>query len=773
MAAPRSTPALNMLQVEAFQSETDVFGVFRKASRAPAPANAPPRRTLAIDYFRLPESPAPANPEPAIRPADYFDPSTQRFRPVHPTELLNVHCVLVEQIYQAIGMTREEFRKRFYPILEFGAAAYQLCPASMSHHHREPGGLFLHSMQVCRHAVHLGQFARFERDRTRPVSPADQKLWGVALGFAALTHDVAKPLTDFRVVHPSFFAPGRLLPRLDDGPPPEDEPALFVPYEDTVFEWLERRGYTEYQVRWLNDHYAKHQRHAQALMSHWTTALTLGWLPEKIRSTLASIDPPEGSIEADFWDIIKKADQRSTNQYFPAVSGNASAIIADTLRRLVREGRWAPSHERFPLRIGVDQRLLLLAPNDLTQLAGQIASHPQAYALSANGPLSADQLSAHLQFECLIEADRAGHVLFNSAVAGAALPSNQRVLILNERLSRELMDLAPSAPQAPAAVPASADPTMSATTPHPAAATPATHAGPSTIPIVQSSSPAPASPPPPLDLPSLVFEFLEDVQSLNPYAIHTADKNGQPRPSHKVTSEHMQIDRQLKSGIRIGRPLIQRFAKTHAYPLDTVFSTLIGCPQVISHTEPLPPAATIWLTMSLPASKAVYNQTLSKFARAVGAPGPSTLMQAPPPLSARGVVPSTAPGEQPAHHSPDFTGSLRQLRDVPVSPPSVAVPHADLQPLLFRVFDHPSVNRHFRASSMITPLYVRFDVLANVLDQARLDGVAGAAGLDPPTAAARFVDGGFPVELHPQGIVLTEKIEPYWDRYSLVDETRP
>ena len=74
---------------------------------------------------------------------------------------------------------------------------------------------------------------------------------------------------------------------------------------------------------------------------------------------------------------------------------------------------------------------------------------------------------------------------------------------------------------------------------------------------------------------------------------------------------------------------------------------------------------------------------------------------------------------------------------------------------------------------MITPLYVRFDVLANVLDQARLDGVAGAAGLDPPTAAARFVDGGFPVELHPQGIVLTEKIEPYWDRYSLVDETQP
>ena len=160
-------------------------------------------------------------------------------------------------------------------------------------------------MQVCRHAVHLGQFARFERDRTRPVSPTDQKHWSVALAVAALTHDAGKLLTDFRVVHPSFFTPGRLLPRLDDGPPAQDEPALFVPYKDTIYTWLQGRGYTEYQIRWLNDRFARHQRHTQALLAFWTTTTKLNWLPEKIASTLFCNDPVEGSIEADFWDIIK------------------------------------------------------------------------------------------------------------------------------------------------------------------------------------------------------------------------------------------------------------------------------------------------------------------------------------------------------------------------------------------------------------------------------------------------------------------------------------
>lgn len=768
-----------------------MFGLLRKALGTPAAPKAPPKRKLAIDYFRVPDAPAPANPDPAIRPADYFDPSTQRFRPVHPTELLNVHVDLVQQIYQDSGMTRTEFANGLYPVLEYCAAAYQLCPASMSHHHREPGGLFLHSMQVCRHAVHLGQFSRFERDRSRPVSPIDKKYWSVALAFAALTHDCGKPLTDFRVVHPTFFAPGRLLPPLDDGPPPEDEPALFSPFNDTIYGWLERRGYAEYQIRWLSDRFAKHQRPAPTLMTRWESAAKFDWLPEKIRSTLGTYAPIEGSIEADFWEVINQADQRSTTLYFPAVGSTPSAIIVETLRLLVSEGRWAPSADRFPLRVGTNQRLLLLDPTDLTQLAKEISTHPQGYALASRGQLSANKLASDMKFGCLLEVDNSGQMQFGAAVAGATLPPNQTVLVLNERLSSELINLARSAPSRATVAPAATDAATSSTGPQPSASAPrtlpldlsaladpipraaqpaasnahsqATTSGSASVSASQPANPPPTTQTPLIELPPLVFKFLEDVQSLNPYAIHTADKTGQPRPSKKDTPDHIQIDLNLKSGIRIGRLLIQRFAKAHAYPLDTVFSTLIACPEVISQAEPSPPQPTMWVTMSLPASKAVYNQTLSKFARAVSDPSHSVRRTKPPaPLTpARALKPDATPPSGPVPPAPDFTSSLHELRATPPTPATDPTPASYLHALLFRLLSHPHVSCHFSDASTKV-LFVDIGVLGEVLDQARLDGIEEAAGLDPLVLARQFHAVGFPVEVHLDGVLLTEEIAPYW-----------
>ena len=392
------------------------------------------------------------------------------------------------------------------------------------------------------------------------------------------------------------------------------------------------------------------------------------------------------------------------------------------------EGRWRPSPDRFPLRIGANQRLLLLAPNDLTQLAREVTTHPLSYALAASGQLSADQLAGHLKFECLIEVDLSGHLLFNAAVAGAPLPANQSVLILNESLSRELMDLALLAP--PAAAPAPANATASAAGPQPVdlsaladpiavapspAVPPTQIQAPKPVPSAsapaQTANPAPVATPPLIELPPLVFKFLEYVQSLNPRDIHTADKAGQPRPGKNATPEHIQIDLQLISGIRLGRPLIQRFAKTHAYPLDTVFTTLIGCPQVIEHTEPLPPQPTLWLTMSLPASKAVYNQELSKFARTAATPVHSVAAQAPRAPSSPVVQPSTAMRSQPADSSPDFADALTRLRALPATPAPTMAPLPYLHSLLLRVLAYPSVSSRLVCPSTTKTAFVPFDSL--------------------------------------------------------------
>jgi hypothetical protein len=176
-----------------------MFSILTSLFAKPAPPKPPFRANLAIDYFRMPEAPAPARPVAPIVPADYFDGSTQRYRAVHPTELLNAHVELVEQIYQATGMDRLQFRRRAYPMLFFAAGFYQLVPASANNHHREPGGLLLHSLQVCRHAVHLGQFARFESDRTR-------------LGVAGRPQSVVHGL-DARGAHPRRWQAAHGFPR--------------------------------------------------------------------------------------------------------------------------------------------------------------------------------------------------------------------------------------------------------------------------------------------------------------------------------------------------------------------------------------------------------------------------------------------------------------------------------------------------------------------------------------------------------------------------------
>jgi hypothetical protein len=720
-----------------------MFSLFTSLFAKPATPKQPFRPNLAIDYFRMPEGPAPARPVEPIRPGDYFDGSTQRYRAVHPTELLNVHVELVEQIYQATGMDRFQFRRRAYPMLFFAAGFYQLVPASANNHHREPGGLLLHCLQVCRHAVHLGQFARFESDRSVSVSPDDHKAWSIGLMLAALTHDAGKLLTDFRVVHPSFYTPGRLRPRLDNGAPPQDEPAVFVPYNDAVFGWLRRYGYTEYQVHWLENRYGKHDAQSRALINTWTNTLKDIVLPEKVLRTLATTDPRPGAVEADFWEIVNKADRRSATDYFPTVAGNPGAIIVETLRRLVAEGTWRPSPTGYPLCIAENQRLLLRDPVDLSQLANHIANHPQSYVLSAEGPVRVDVLATHFHFESLIEINPAAEARFAPATLAPDGPApGQRLLILNERLSRELLDLARSAPPAqsppiPASAPVPVDLRHLAepVTPQPCAASPA----PAAIPASFSSSPTTV--PKEGEVPALVTDFLEYLRSLKPHELFAADRARRPRAPKDPQLEDLSCEPGQDGRIVVGRNLVKRFRQRRSESLDTVFSTLIGCRSVVTAVHPEPPRSTERLTLSVPASSAVRRPAVPTHQTASATPTVRPAQSAP--AASRPSGPSLSPVSAHGPNGPDER--------------AVA--------LLFRLFAHPPVHEHFLRAGTDYPTSVRFQTLADVLLCAQRETPALAAGLDVDGLARLLVDGGLSIEMVPVGIRLTPAIAPFWLRY--------
>ena len=725
-----------------------VLTVLRSWFQKPTALAPTVRPNLAIQYFRLPTAPVTAEPAEPIRPADYFDGATQIYRRVHPTELLNVHVELVEQIYQATGMDRAEFRRRIYPMLEFAAAAYQLVPASANNHHREPGGLLLHSLQVCRHAVHLGQFARFERDRSRSVSPEHHKQWSMALVLAALTHDSGKLLTDFRVVHPSFFAPGRLRPRLEEGAPAEDECGLFVPFNDTLFQWLARHGYREYLCHWLPNRFGQHEAQSAVLINTWINRMNIVTLPEKVRRTLATPAPRPGTVESDFWEIIRKSDQRSTTQYFPSVAGRPGAVIGDTLRRLVGEGTWQPSTTRYPLLIAPNQRLLLRYPADLSHLAYHMASHPEAHVLSASGPAPVDALAAHLQFECLIEINAAMEASFAAgALAAGSETPGQRVMALNERLSRELLDLARRAPARHASPGALTDsPEIDRTglaAPRSTESAVATRPPPPVLPVTTAATSvvsAPPALPQTSDLPALVTDFLEYVATLRPGALFAADCAGQPRAAKGLQLEDLRFEPVHGGCIMVGRRVIQSFKQRTRQPLDSVVSTLIGCTRVVTHVEPPPPRATQSITLSAPASASLLSRPT---ASAVHSPAPAARSDRPPPPQAPAPV---------ARLGASSASTQSQPSDRAIA-------------LLFRVFAHPPLHDLLSRHPGQLPQYVRAQTLGTIVEAARREMPQLVADLDADGLAQLFVDNGLPVARIPGGLRLDPDITRYWRRY--------
>jgi hypothetical protein len=716
--------------------------LFRRSPPAAPPA--PFRENLAIQQFRMPELPPPARPVEPIRPADYFDGSSHRYRRVHPVELIDVHTEVIDQIYQATGMDRLAFRKRVWPMLEYAAAVYQLVPASANNHHREPGGLLLHSLQVARHAAHLGQFARFETDRTRFVSPEDHRAWTVGLILAALTHDAGKMLTDFRVVHPSFFAPGRLLPRLDNGAPPEDERALFVPYDDTIFQWLDRYHYREYAVHWLPNRYGNHQAQSLALVGSWLHRMPWIVLPEKVRRALATGDPRSGTVEADFWDIVTKADHRSATQYFPAVPGDPGAIIADTLRRLVRDGAWRPAPDSYPLCVADNQRLLLRDPIDLSQLAVQILQHPQSYVLSAEGPLPVDALVTHLHFASLVEINPATEARFASSAVVSGSTTTQRVVVLNETLSRELLELALSAP--PAQTPATPPPAAAAvdlrylSEPVPA---PPPAAAPSSAPVATAPArPTPAPSPPTPQPERLVSDFLDHLRSLRPAALFELDRAGQPRPPSAPGLDDLRFESASGGRIVVGRNVVKRFKQRRPDNLDAVFYALTRCTALIERVDPPPPRPTSYLTLTGAASAAVLRRSATIPAQSP-APPPVTGDMRPSPSKATPLAHSTPPPRPVSTDMPAEIGLALSL--------------------LANLFAQPSVDGYFREHGPTGGLNIRTSTLAAAIELARREDPAIPQAFTADAAAQMWVRCGLPVEVITGGVRLLPGIQRYWD----------
>jgi integrating conjugative element relaxase (TIGR03760 family) len=115
---------------------------------------------------------------------------------------------LLIEVRRNSGLTDPTWQTHVVPVIQTVAEMVQQLPASEAHHHAEPGGLFLHTVETLLHAAKLRQGRILPPGADIETQGRTQHLWTVGIYVAALLHDIGKPVSDLRVSLFSDSHPG-------------------------------------------------------------------------------------------------------------------------------------------------------------------------------------------------------------------------------------------------------------------------------------------------------------------------------------------------------------------------------------------------------------------------------------------------------------------------------------------------------------------------------------------------------------------------------------
>ncbi|MBU2569798.1 MAG: TraI domain-containing protein [Gammaproteobacteria bacterium] len=111
-------------------------------------------------------------------------------------DLLARHKGLIVQINELAGLSERNFNRYYLDALRNFARFVQLLPASEVHHHAGPGGMLIHTLEVCVNALKIRRSYLLSETGGAEEIAAKQDLWTYAVFLAALCHDVAKVAVD-------------------------------------------------------------------------------------------------------------------------------------------------------------------------------------------------------------------------------------------------------------------------------------------------------------------------------------------------------------------------------------------------------------------------------------------------------------------------------------------------------------------------------------------------------------------------------------------------
>ncbi len=206
---------------------------------------------------------------------------------------------LVAALRAKFGLPIEMFDTSAQPVLAAFAEFVQLLPASESHHHAGPGGLFTHTIEVTIFALDHRRGQILPKGAAPEVIGEQAHRWTYGVFIAALLHDVGKPIADLRVHIRKDGSTERWSPLAGS---------------------MVACGATSYQVEFAPREardYALHTKLPVLLLNRFVPAFILGWLSEDaglIRELFAVLAGEEAAKDGVLHQLVSRADAESVRR---------------------------------------------------------------------------------------------------------------------------------------------------------------------------------------------------------------------------------------------------------------------------------------------------------------------------------------------------------------------------------------------------------------------------------------------------------------------------
>ena len=207
------------------------------------------------------------------------------------------------EIWRQSRVSAQIWERDFAPALHRYAEFVQLVPASEAHHHAHAGGLLSHTIEVTLAAMNWRNGHLLPAGAPIEVIDAQRDAWTYVVFFAALLHDIAKPMTDLRIQWQSSDMA---------------DPIRWLPLAGSLPQVTAGRVRPEYLIEFApksSRDYSAHSRLAMMLLPSIAPATALGFLArhpqafEALNQYLTGQDK-----ESLLAQIVRKADRASTER---------------------------------------------------------------------------------------------------------------------------------------------------------------------------------------------------------------------------------------------------------------------------------------------------------------------------------------------------------------------------------------------------------------------------------------------------------------------------